>query len=239
MPICPASRVSIQVEQAGSPCPLLLGSLRLLHFFQPLPGPQTPSFPWGFHSAASVQLKDTLGLLPLSLQSHMCPLGLKLCVGHSERGQYLPRLLAACAGRGPCSLISILVPAPCPFAPFCHLLGPGLGYLSPGRHRLGVGRSSRGCPWASWRKGQLVGAKAMFSPGAMAQQSPVSLRSSSPARPRGLPAHAVPTPRDSLVAHKVYFCLDGLKGVPRSQVPCTKSPSKSLRVALFLTPGWN
>lgn len=60
-----------------------------------------------------------------------------------------------------------------------------------------------------------------------------------PGPARGLPAHAVPTPRDSLVARKVYFCLDGLKGVPRSQVPCTKSPSKSLRVALFLTPGWN
>lgn len=41
------------------------------------------SAPWGFHFPASFPSRDTLGLLPLVPQSHVCPLGPNALLGHS------------------------------------------------------------------------------------------------------------------------------------------------------------
>lgn len=39
-----------------------------------------------------------MGPFPLAPQSHMCPLGLKLCMGHGTKGQHPPKLLATYVG---------------------------------------------------------------------------------------------------------------------------------------------
>lgn len=60
--------------------------------------PNSLSVPCGFPSPVSSQPKGTMGPFPLAPQSHMCPLGLKLCMGHGTKGQHPPKLLATYVG---------------------------------------------------------------------------------------------------------------------------------------------